>query len=606
MNWGKGSPVFIFILFFLLFLPYFIGAHNIDSLKLALKNSTSDTVKCNILALLAENEPDEKLWPLYNEQVKVKCEDFLKNPGAADPLRKFYQKHLGAAWNNIGYLANISGRYDTALVYYLKSVKMMETVGDKKGEADILFNIGDGYQRKGEIPAAIQYYFKCLKRREEIRDEIGIATVLNNLGFTYRNMGDLSTAAMFYDKSFKIYEKLGDAGGTMIALGNVGTLLANQGDVGKAMEKFNQCLKIAESVNDIRSIAHYYVHIGVIFYGQHENKKALGYYFKALDIQRQLNDKREYGLTLNNIGAVYREFGEELILAPNEKKAKTGNALAIDFIKESLKIREEVNDLVGLGEAYCNIAVLYQRLGDPSITDSKERSLQVGQTLALEYLFRSLKIREKIKDKKGLANTLIGLASAILKAGKVAQAKEYAEQSLKLSEELGFPNYIRDASIGLANIYGREKNWKKAYQMHKLFKLMSDSLTSIAGKKNSLQKEFQFQFEKKTLADSLRTNEERKIFAAEVEEERIKRWSLYLGLILTAIFSVFILRRFRRSQKQKATIEEQKKEVDDAYSELNIRNKEILDSIHYAKRIQTSLLPSERAIDNVFNRRKNT
>jgi serine phosphatase RsbU (regulator of sigma subunit) len=46
----------------------------------------------------------------------------------------------------------------------------------------------------------------------------------------------------------------------------------------------------------------------------------------------------------------------------------------------------------------------------------------------------------------------------------------------------------------------------------------------------------------------------------------------------------------------------QKELVDKAYQELHQKNKEVLDSIHYAKRIQTALITSEKTIEKSLNR----
>jgi serine phosphatase RsbU (regulator of sigma subunit) len=42
--------------------------------------------------------------------------------------------------------------------------------------------------------------------------------------------------------------------------------------------------------------------------------------------------------------------------------------------------------------------------------------------------------------------------------------------------------------------------------------------------------------------------------------------------------------------------ERQKDEIEKAHDELNIKNKEVLDSINYAKRIQSAILPSEKLV----------
>ncbi|MDO9001740.1 MAG: hypothetical protein Q7W45_18380, partial [Bacteroidota bacterium] len=63
-----------------------------------------------------------------------------------------------------------------------------------------------------------------------------------------------------------------------------------------------------------------------------------------------------------------------------------------------------------------------------------------------------------------------------------------------------------------------------------------------------------------------------------------------VGFGLVLILALFILRGYKQKQKANAIIITQKRLVDE-------KQKEILDSIHYAKRIQTALLPSEKYIE---------
>jgi len=62
------------------------------------------------------------------------------------------------------------------------------------------------------------------------------------------------------------------------------------------------------------------------------------------------------------------------------------------------------------------------------------------------------------------------------------------------------------------------------------------------------------------------------------------------------LFSIFLFNRFQVTRRQKATIEEQKEEVDKAYDSLEEKNQEITDSIIYAQRIQGAILPPPRMV----------
>ena len=73
-------------------------------------------------------------------------------------------------------------------------------------------------------------------------------------------------------------------------------------------------------------------------------------------------------------------------------------------------------------------------------------------------------------------------------------------------------------------------------------------------------------------------------------------------LVLVGVFAAFMFNRFRITKRQKNIIEKQKVLVDKAYEELHEKNKEVMDSIRYAKRIQTALITSEKYIENALNR----
>jgi PAS domain S-box-containing protein len=63
-----------------------------------------------------------------------------------------------------------------------------------------------------------------------------------------------------------------------------------------------------------------------------------------------------------------------------------------------------------------------------------------------------------------------------------------------------------------------------------------------------------------------------------------------------------IIKQQQIIEQQKKVIEEQKQLVDEAYKELHEKNREMIDSINYAKRIQVALLTSERYIEKALSR----
>ncbi|MES2763443.1 MAG: tetratricopeptide repeat protein [Bacteroidota bacterium] len=228
---------------------------------------------------------------------------------------------------------------------------------------------------------------------------------------------------------------------------------------------------------------------------------------------------------------------------------------------------------------------------------------------AITYYKRSLQLQQQINDRSGETTSLNNIGDALLQLGHINEAFDYADRSMKVAKELGFPEDIMCAAITLKAIYKKQNKYKEAFATYDLFIQMRDTIESEEAKKASIKKQFQYQYEKKAAADSVKHAEERKVKNAQLivqrsqlKQEKTKRLALYSGLVLMIAFLGFVFNRFIVTQKQKAIIEQQKILVDEAFKHLEEKNKEVMDSIHYAKKIQQALLTSEQYINNALNR----
>jgi len=107
-------------------------------------------------------------------------------------------------------------------------------------------------------------------------------------------------------------------------------------------------------------------------------------------------------------------------------------------------------------------------------------------------------------------------------------------------------------------------------------------------------------FEVKAAADSVKTAEYKKVRDAEQKQEKTQRYALYGGLALVLLFSGFMYNRFNLTRKQKNIIEVQKAEVENQKHMVDEKQKEIIDSITYAKRLQDAILPPEKFVKEHF------
>ncbi len=125
---------------------------------------------------------------------------------------------------------------------------------------------------------------------------------------------------------------------------------------------------------------------------------------------------------------------------------------------------------------------------------------------------------------------------------------------------------------------------------------MYDTLFNIAKTKAIAETRTKYQAEKIENENNLLKQKE-EIQEAKLENEKLTRYGLVVGLGLIVLFALFVMNRFMASQKQKKIIQEQKTQVDTAFTILEAKNNEILDSINYAKRIQAAILPSKSMIE---------
>jgi len=134
-----------------------------DSLKIALSRSNEDTNRVNLI---------QELSRYYN----------YKNP-------------------------------DTVLLYASQGLKLARQLNYKKGEVNMLTNIGEAFRTKGHYPKALQIKLEALHIAEQLNDPYLTSSCLNYLGALYINTGDYQKSLFNYFKAklneayFKDYKK---------------------------------------------------------------------------------------------------------------------------------------------------------------------------------------------------------------------------------------------------------------------------------------------------------------------------------------------------------------------------------------------------------------
>ena len=435
----------------------------------------------------------------------------------------------------------------------VRILKILTTAGaDENGESyrDILYRFTEEKLKDNSLSDTV-------KRRMQY----GLVLALDEIGFLEQQHGNGLKAIELWERILNMNKELKDDNIEGFTRVNIGYVNDRFGNIPKAIEYFHKSISCFEKTNQKEGLAAAFNNLASIYQRQKENKKALEFYEKALKLQEGSKDKRAKSYIMNNIAGIYYRKGDTI-------KAKT-------MWEECLQLNKEINNIVGIAHIYSRYAEIEK--------DRKDFNK------AIMHYSNALELLEKANDKLGIARQLTALGFMNFEQKNYHKAIEFGEKGLLVAKQIKYAEEIINASYCLSNVYSKTKNFEKAFEMHVLFKRMSDSVNTEKSKQIALKKNFEYEFQKQAAQDSIKSAEEQKIFAAEIKHQKTQSTALYIGIGLIAIFSVFMYNRFRITQRQKVIIEKQKELVDE-------KQKEIIDSMHYAKRIQTALMPSEKNI----------
>jgi tetratricopeptide (TPR) repeat protein len=249
------------------------------------------------------------------------------------------------------------------------------------------------------------------------------------------------------------------------------------------------------------------------------------------------------------------------------------------------------------------------KFGDPELKGSPEKVKMAGMKKALENFLLALDLREKLKDPRALATSLVQVATLYSHMGQKAKAIPYAQRALQWGEMIAYPDNIKQAAYQLYLDQKSTGDVKNALVNFELYIKMRDSIANESNKKAAIRTQLKYEYEKQAAADSVAHAKESDIKnaelakqSAELKAKRNQQYALFGGLFCVCVFGVFMFNRYKITQRQKGIIEKQKYEVETQKMIVEEKQKEILDSIHYAKRIQLAHIPSEKRVEQIMKR----
>lgn len=457
-----------------------------------------------------------------------------------------------------------------------------------------IFELIDEFADLGEYEECVNYGNKALILAQSLSKsktfssfgKLGTVHAYQKLGIFVEQTKDFDLAVPYFLEGIKIAKKEKYKDLECQLTGNISMFYYNQGDYPEALNYAFQQLDQAELLNDKKKIASAYNKIGIVYKRQMMHEEALNYLDKSILIYQELNDLNKIANGINNKGDVYL----------NQKNY----ADALLAYRHQLKIGKQIENNFTIADANKRIGNVFAAMFDLSVDsillilptwkniDYSKIKLVLADS-SLSCINSAKDYFTEIKNVYEISDCLNGIAYAQqLKGLYFGAIKTYLE-SFELSNKAGILEKEKSAAYGLYENYLKAEEYKESLHWLQTYHRIKDSIYNESAQRELGRLESKHEFEVKEAEMLAEQEQQNTKVLAEKTKQQIIIWTVSIVLLLVVVFSIFLFNRFKITQKQKKTIEFQKVLVDE-------KNKEITDSISYALRIQTAILPPQKLV----------
>lgn len=427
---------------------------------------------------------------------------------------------------------------ETSFKYINEALSLAEKLSFKKGAARANINRGNYFFHKSDYQEALNSYQKALAINKELKNRSGIASAYIGIGLVYTYLGDYPKAIENNFNGLRVKEALGDKQGQAVVLSNIGELYMYQTKYDEALIYHKKSLDIEKEIGNDQGVSDSYSNMAGIYCYQKKLNDAIEYYQLSLKISETLGNKDEVARALNNMGIVYQDMGK------------------LD--------------------------------------------------LAYDSFNRSLAIREKLGDKSGIANIYLAIGKTQIMTKELDKALISLGKAESIAKEIGRKNLLKEIYDSKSQAYENKKDFENGMKYHHLYSNIKDSLLNEENSKQLNDVAAKYDTEKKKKEIEMLTQKNR-IQDLEINKKKIIIYSTIVGLLLLMFLALTIYKRYQLKQKanyalskKNKDIEEQKAVIEFKNELLGVKNKEITDSIKYAKHIQLAILPPESQVKRLI------
>ncbi|MCC6372583.1 MAG: histidine kinase, partial [Bacteroidia bacterium] len=340
-----------------------------------------------------------------------------------------------------------------------------------------------------------------------------------NLGNIYYGLGEKLKAEQHYLQALQVAKDDGNLEQAAKTLYYLSDLYLSNNNWAKALDACFKCLKLAEENKNLEMIGNVESRIGMIYFSIGGYEKSLKMHLKVLNGPSAANDMLLKVGSMMAVGSVYQAL----------KKTDS----TTHYYLKTKKYMSSLGENLTSWSVYNSIAAAY--------------ALNKSYDSALKYSEISNKMALKINKVNAILSSKVTLADIHLRMKDFSKAKKNALEAYELYQTIDFILQIPDLTRILREVFEAEGNYKEALKYYEIGVIAKDSLQSADNKKQALEKEFNYNLEKKESENKLLLQQ------TQIQNLKLKQNTYFLfGLGGIALLVLIIAYLFIRQNRLKA------------------------------------------------------
>ncbi|MDP2387883.1 MAG: SpoIIE family protein phosphatase [Bacteroidota bacterium] len=392
---------------------------------------------------------------------------------------------------------------------------------------------------------------------------------LNDLA-DYYHRNDETKSDKYANEALALSLKLDYKKGIIASYSNLAYSKIQQSAYKESLDFSIKALKIAESIKDKHLTAEAYTNIANAYLNMFNFELADKNYLYAAKFYGELGDSLNVAIIYTNLAVSF------------DNREMLDSALV--YYNKSLPIYLKMkNNARYLGLWYTNVGDLFRK--------------QKKYPEALDYQIKAEPLLIEAQDNFTLMVLYSGIPYTYSKLGQHQKALEYANKSVALGLQLGSKRELSYSFMTLADVYAGKNDLKNEIKYLRRHIELSDSVFTEETGDAITEMQSKYESEKKEKEIEL-LNKDKQLQSIEIERHETSRY-FYIGIVSLALLLIIVLAfAFKNKNKANHLLRNQKSEIQHQKLVVDIKNKEITDSINYAKRLQQAILATREEINS--------